>query len=125
MPERGGKDEGEDSPKASGLVLVRSPLLTSHKWRELVSSGRMLCSLSLVFGLFVLFRFRLYAFFVEEAATLRSIVLQSAGAPIATHTCFFLFSFCLLGDIAFSELFLYHCRFLFVWRVRRMFFPSE
>ena len=78
----------------------------------------------MVFGLFVLFRFRLYAFFVE-AATLRSIALQNAGAPIATHTCFFRFSFCLLGDIAFSELFLYHCRFLFVWRVRRTFFPSE
>ena len=27
----------------SGLVLVRSPLLTSHKWRELVSSGRLVC----------------------------------------------------------------------------------
>ena len=78
----------------------------------------------MVFGLFVLFRFRLCAFYIE-AATLRSIVLQNAGAPIATHTCFFLFSFCLLGDIAFSELLLYHCRFLFVWRVRRTFFPSE
>ena len=30
MPERDGKDQGEDSPN-SGLVLVRSTLLTSHK----------------------------------------------------------------------------------------------
>ena len=30
-------------PEASGLVLVRPPLLTSHKWRELVSSGRLVC----------------------------------------------------------------------------------
>ena len=29
--------------KASGLALVRSPLLTSHKWRELVPSGRLVC----------------------------------------------------------------------------------
>ena len=39
MPKRDGKDQGEDSPKASGLVLVRSPLWTSHKWRELVAPG--------------------------------------------------------------------------------------
>ena len=36
-------------PKASGLVLVRSPLLTSHKWRELVSSGRLVCRCRFVF----------------------------------------------------------------------------
>ena len=36
MPERDGKDQEEDSR----LVLVRSLLLTSHKWCELVSSGR-------------------------------------------------------------------------------------
>ena len=28
-------------PKSSGLVLVFSPLLTSHIWREFVSSGRL------------------------------------------------------------------------------------
>ena len=34
--------------------------------------------------------------------------------------------FCLFGDIAFSEYFLYHFFFLFVWRVRRStFFPSD
>ena len=35
-----------------------------------------------------------------------------------SHTCFFLFLFsifsCLIGDVAFSEFFLYHLRFLFV-----------
>ena len=36
------------------------------------------------------------------------------------------FLFCLFGDAAFSEYFLYHFRFLFVLRVRRStFFPSE
>ena len=68
------------------------------------------------------FVFRLYAF--VEAAALRSIVLRYAGAPIATRVSFF-FSFCLFGDIAFSEYFLYHFPFLFEWRVRRTFFPSE
>ena len=43
---------------------------------------------------FVLLRFRLYVF--VEAAALRSTVLRYAGAPIATHTCFFLFSFLLI-----------------------------
>ena len=64
-----------------------------------------------------------------EAAALRSIVLRYAGAPIATTRtwCFFL-SFCLFcDDVAFSEYFLYHhhCHFLFVWSVRRTFFPSR
>ena len=41
-----------------------------------------------------------------------------------SHTCYFLFCFCLFGDVAFSEYLLDHCRFIFVWKVRRMFFPS-
>ena len=77
------------------LVLVRSPLLTSHKWRELVPSGCLVCRFHDVFlwryVCFVLLRFRLYAF--VEAAALRSIVLQYAGAPIATR---FFFVFCSL-----------------------------
>ena len=51
------------------------------------------------------------------------VVVVYAGAPIATFIYFF--SFCLFGDFDFSEYFLYHCRFLDVWRVRRRtFFPS-
>ena len=46
-----------------------------------------------------------------EAAALCSIVLRYAGAPIATRIPL---SFWLFGDVAFSEYFLYHCRFLFV-----------
>ena len=44
----------------------------------------------------------IYAF--VEAAALFSIVLRYAGAPIATRASFF-FSFCLFGDVAFSEYF--------------------
>ena len=95
-------------------MLVRSPLLTSHKWRELVSSGRFVCRchgvFSLVLRLFGLFClvFRLYAF--VEAAALRSIVLRYAGVPIATPVSFFFF---------FSF-------FLFIWRCRffRVFFST-
>ena len=61
--------------KASGLVLVRSPLLTSRKWRELVSSARLVC--------------RCHGVFLVEAAALCSIALRHAGAPIATHVSFF------------------------------------
>ena len=60
LPERDGKDQVENSPKASGLVLVRSPSLTSHKWRERVARTcilrafglQMPCRLSLVLRLF-------------------------------------------------------------------------
>ena len=87
-------------------MKVRSPLLTSHKWREFVSSGRLFCRCHDVFlwcyVWFVLLRFRLYVF--VEAAALRSIVLRYAGAPIATRVFSFLF-FSLSGDVAFSEYF--------------------
>ena len=76
MPERDGK--------ASGLVLVRSPLLTSHKWRELVSPGRLVA--------------------FNEAAALRSIVLRYAGAPIVTRASFF-FRFVYLEMSLFPEYF--------------------
>ena len=64
-------------------VLVRSPLLTSHKWRELISSRRLVCICHDVFLwcylCIVLLRFRLDAF-IEAAAALLSIVLRYAGA---------------------------------------------
>ena len=68
--------------------------------------------------LFCFASFSPYAF--VEAAILRSMILRYAGAPIATRI-FFGGG----GDDAFSEYFLYHFRFLFVWRVHRAFFPSE
>ena len=76
MPERDGKNQGEDSPKQAGsFVLVRSPSLTSHKW--LVSSGRLVCRCHDVF---------LWCYLCfDEAAALRSIVLRYAGAPIVTR----------------------------------------
>ena len=90
-------------PKASGLVLVRSPLLTSRKSRELVSSWCLVCRCHAIFlwcyVCFVLHRFRIYAF--VEAAAVRSIVLRYAGAPIATRV-FSFFPFC----------FKLRCRFL-------------
>ena len=66
---------------------------------------------------FVLLRFRPYAF--VEVAALRSIVLRYAGAPIATRTCVCV-CFFFLGDVAFSEYFLYHFRFLFVWTIEHV-----
>ena len=86
MSERDGKDQGEDSPKQAGSCWFARPcrLATSGAFAD-----AMWCYLC-----FVLLRFRLYAF--VEAAALRSTVLRCAGAPIATHTCFFLFSFLLI-----------------------------
>ena len=88
-------------------MVVRSPLLTSHKWRELVSSERLVCRCHGVFlwcyVCFVLFRFRLYA--IVETAALCSTVLRHAGVPIATRVFFLFFFFCLFEDVAFSEYF--------------------
>ena len=109
------------------LVLVRSPLLTSHKWRELVPSGRLVCRCHDIFlwcyVCFVLLCFasffRLYVFFVEAAAP-RSIVLQYEGAPIARRV------FWGGGRCRFFRVFvLYHFRFLFLWRIGRTLSPSE
>ena len=62
---------------------------------------------------FVLLRFR-HAF--TEAAALRSVVVRYTCVPAATRALhFFFYSF--LGDVAFSEYFLYYCRCRFVWRV--------
>ena len=104
MPECGGKDQGEDSPKQAGSCwFARPSLLTSRKWRELVSSERLVCRCLDVFlwcyVCFVLLRFRLYDF--VEAAALRSIVLRYASPPIATRLFFFFFFL----DVAFSEYF--------------------
>ena len=43
MPERNGKNQEEGSPKRAGSCWFARPWLTSHKWRELVSSGRLVC----------------------------------------------------------------------------------
>ena len=44
-----------------------------------------------------------------------------------SHKCLYIliFSFCLFGDVAFFEYFLYHCRFFFVWSLRRNVFSSR
>ena len=109
-------------------------MLTSHKWRELVLSGRLVCRCHDVFfwcyACFVLLRCPFYDF--VQAEVIRSIVLRYASASIATRVSFFLvflpFLFiwrCRFFRVFYKILVLYHFRFLFVWRVRRTFFPSE
>ena len=59
--------------------------MTSHKWRKLVSSGRLVCRCSVVFlWRYVCFGFVSFAF--TEAAALRSIVLRYVRAPTAKHS---------------------------------------
>ena len=85
---------------------VRSPLLTSHNWRELVSSGRLVCrchdGFLWCYVCFVLLRFRLrfrlYDFI--EAAAFRSIVLRYAGAPTATRVYFLFFFPCIYLEMS-------------------------
>ena len=68
---------------------------------------------------FVLFCFVFHPYAFVEAAALRSIVLRYAGVPIVTRVSFFLSFLSLFPSIAFVPF-----PFLFVWRVRRTFFPS-
>ena len=87
--------------------MVRSPLLTSsHKWRELVSSGRLVCrchgAFSGVTFVFILLRFRLYAF--VEAAALRSIAIRYVGASVAARVSLF-FPFVYLEISLFPSIF--------------------
>ena len=92
------------------------------KWRELVSSRRLVyrCHGAFLwcYVCFVLLRFRRYAFI--EAVVLRSNVVRYAGASIGTHTrVSFFFPFVYLEMSPFSE---YFCTI--IWRlvpVRRMF----
>ena len=80
----------------------------------------MLSSSGVAFVLFC-FVFVLFLFFTEAAA-LRSIVLRySICMHPDSHTQL---ATCLFGDVAFSEYLCTITIFLFVWRVRRTFFPS-
>ena len=117
MPERDGKDQGEDSLKQAGSCWFARPCWLAASGADLYPLGVWIADLMTSFSgvafLFVLLCFRLHAFY--EAAALCSIVLRYARAPIATRVSFF-FPFYLFGGVAFSE---HHCRFLFVRRVRR------
>ena len=87
--------------RAGSLALVDY----NHKWRELVSSGRLVCRCHDVFSL-VLRLFCFASFFrlcaSVEAAALCSIVLRYVCVPIAT-------------SVSFSCIFPF---FLFIWRCR-------
>ena len=129
MPERDGKNQEDKTRlnKASGLVLVRSPMLTSHKWREhvcilrafgLQMPWRFFSGVTFVLFCFVFCLYHIYA--VVEAGARRSIVLRYAGVPIATRVSFFLF----IWRCRFFE---YFFRFIFVIGeyVVRSFLPDD
>ena len=74
-------------------MLVRSPLLTSHKWRELAPSGRLVCRCHDVFiwyyVCFVLLRFSSLCFRCSRGPSFNR---PSICRRPDSHTCFF-FSF--------------------------------
>ena len=132
-----GKDQEEDGPKQAGSCWFARPWFGEPQVARtcILRAFRlqMPWRFSLVLRLFVsfCFVFRRYAF--VEAVALRSIVLRYAGIPLATRVSFFsfFFFFCLFGDVAFSEYFLFVpfplslCSINSMdYRVRRTFFPS-
>ena len=85
---------------------------------------KMSCCLSLVVRLFCFVLFRLYTFI--EAAAPRSIILRYACAStVACVTSVSPSLFLFLWRWRFFQVFLYHCRSLFVWRVRCTFFLPD
>ena len=104
-------------------MLVRSPLLTSHKWRVLVPSGRLVCTCHVVFlwcyDRFVSFS-PLYFHWSRGPLFNRSSFFVMQAPRQQQNTCFFfLFSFVSLDMSLFPSIFCtIDCRFLFVWVVR-------
>ena len=99
-------------------MLLRSPLLTSHKWRELLvyPPGVWFADDAMTsFSVLPLFCFA--SFFVDdafvEAAALHPIVLRYAGKP---HVFFPFFLYVYLEMMSFfpSIFGTIHCRFLIV-----------
>ena len=121
-------------------MLVRSPLLTSRRWRKLISSGRLICRCHHVFlWCYIYFALsRLTRDGTVEPVSRDQILRRERGQgnfhflcsadhvqdwqpyPVDpyfcymcdhtgrrpdSHTCFFLFSFSLFGDVTFSEYF--------------------
>ena len=108
-------------PSFSALIFIARHLRKIQRSLSLVdreAKSRILCNHELIvlhlLGIYW-YIFILYIYFCKE----KSPFLCSR------FFLFLFFFFCLFGDVAFSEHFLYHFRFLFVWRVvRRTFFPS-
>ena len=106
-------------------------IVDCHKWCKLVSFGRLVCRChgvcSLVLPLFCFVSFSSLPSFICFSICMRPD--RHAQLPIIATVCvLFCFAFflvCFSEDIAFSEYVVpHHYRFLFVWRVRRTFFPS-
>ena len=73
-----GRTKEEDSPKQAGSCwFARPSLLISHKWRELVSSGRLVCRCHGVFSL-VLRLFYFASFFVSMLSLKPRSFVQSS-----------------------------------------------
>ena len=97
------KERVAQSKRARAGLLA---ILTSHKWRGLVSSGRLvyMCHVVFVWG------YVCFVFVFTQAAALRSMVLRYACVPTATRCYLSTAAVCVLfccffGDAAFSEYF--------------------
>ena len=92
MPERDGKDQGDDSPKqaCSGWYARHSLLATSGaNWcpRSVWFADVKFSFSGVTFVLFfIFFRFRFGLYALIEAATIRSFVLRYERAPTVTHS---------------------------------------
>ena len=92
-------------PKASGLMLVRSPLLTSHNQRELVSFGRLVCRCHGIFGKskasgLVLVRSPLLTSHNQrELVSSGRLVCRCHGVFLWCYVCFVLHRFRLYGFV--------------------------
>ena len=131
MPERDGKDQGQESKRAragSLAIVDKSQVARTCILRAFFWCADAVLPFSCV--TFVLFLLCFLFVFLISLKPQRS-VLRYACAPTATRSylttvcaLFFLFPFTFLWRSRFFRVTI-HCRFLIVWRVRRtFFFPS-
>ena len=125
----GPKEDHNNSPKQAGsscwFVCQHSWLATSDA--NLYPPGVWLqtpCRLSLVLPRFWFCLVIVFLLPVKSRPFVQSFFVIRYGnacAPTATRVSFLFFFF--FWRCLFFQVFLYHCRFLFVWRIRRTFFP--
>ena len=118
MPERDGKNQGEDSLKQASSCWFARHSLTSHNLRELVSSRRLVCRCHIVF-LMCYVCYVYFAFVCMISLKPWPFVQAFFDMHASRQLHMFILFSCFLY-VVFPE-FLCHYRFIFEWRGRREF----
>ena len=130
MPGRDGKDqEDEDNiPKQAGSCWFASPCRLATSGANLYPPGIWFADVMPYFSgvAFVLFCFVFVSMLLLKPRPFVQSSFDMQAPRLASRVSFFVFSPLVYLEMSlFPSICLYHFRFLFVWRVRRTFFPSR